>query len=410
MKTLLAAAWVAPMDSPIIRDGGVVHAEGKIIAAGPVKALKRSYPEAIVEHLGQALLLPGLVNPHTHLELSDCVSGAPPTAGFAEWLVRMLQRGAAAPEEITGTVTRAVGLGAAQCMGFGVTTVGDISRWVDVTRPLLRNAPLRVVSYGEVTAMGQRRALLDERISLAIDQRHAGERLRIGLTPHAPYSVEAPAYESCLRVARERNLPLATHLSESADEREFLAEHGGPLRGMWDRHLPWDEQVPRHPDGPIAMAGAIGLFDYPTLLAHVNYCDDNEMALLARGRASVVYCPRTHHYFGHRPHRWREMLAAGINVAVGTDSCASSPDLNLVDDLRLLHEIAPDVPAETLWETATIRAARAVQMHDALGTIAPGKHADFVAFTAASDNALTTILEDKSQRPTAAWIASTRVL
>src|SRR5207302_10539659 len=107
-------------------------------------------------------------------------------------------------------------------------------------------------------------------------------------------------------------------------------------------------------------ANAIGLLDYPTVLAHVNYCDDVDLDLLARGRAGVVYTPRTHAYFGHPPHRWRDMLARGINVAVGTDSCASSPDLNLVDDLRLLHRLAPEVPAQTLWEMATIRGARAI--------------------------------------------------
>ncbi len=406
MKTLLTAAWVAPMNGRgALRDGGVVHEEGKIVAVGPTKSLKQSHPDAIVQALGDVVVLPGLVNAHTHLELSDCVSGAPPTAGFAEWLVTMLQRGAAAPDELAAKVTRAVGLGAAQCIRYGVTTVGDISRLVDVTRPLLRATPLRTVSYGEVTAMGQRRLLLEERIGTAVDPRHAGGRLRIGLTPHAPYSVELPAYQRCLTVARERNLPLATHLAETVDEREFLADHAGPLRAMWENHLPWDDAVPTFAGGPIEMARATGLLDYPTLLAHVNYCDDEELRMLARGRASVVYCPRTHRYFGHPPHRWREMMAAGINVAVGTDSCASSPNLNLVDDLRLLHEIAPEVEVESIWEMATSRAARAVGMESEVGSIEPGKAADFVAFNAPDDDPMMGILRDPAMCPAGVWIA-----
>src|SRR5205085_4235604 len=133
--------------------------------------------------------------------------------------------------------------------------------------------------------------------------------------------------------------------------------------------------------------------NYPTLLAHVNYCDDDELALLARGRASVVYCPRTHRYFDHPPHRWRDMLAAGINVAVGTDSCASSPHMNLVDELRLLHQIAPEVPPQDLWQMATIRAAKALQMDPQVGSISPGKLADLVAFPATADDPLCDLLE-----------------
>ncbi|HSV15726.1 MAG TPA: amidohydrolase family protein, partial [Tepidisphaeraceae bacterium] len=128
----------------------------------------------------------------------------------------------------------------------------------------------------------------------------------------------------------------------------------------------------------------------------------------ASGQASVVYCPRTHAYFGHPPHRWRDMLAAGINVAVGTDSCASSPDLNLVDDLRLLHRIAPDVPAQTLWEMATIRGARAIAQQSLVGSIEVAKAADLTIFLVQSDDPLTEILES-SALPAEVWIAGRRI-
>src|SRR5204862_5225873 len=122
-------------------------------------------------------------------------------------------------------------------------------------------------------------------------------------------------------------LPLATHLAESADEAEFLARHSGNLMKVWDFVGGFDDAVPKFEGGPIRYAEALGLLDRPTLLAHVNYCDDDELKILAAGKASVVYCPRTHQYFAHPPHRWREMIATGINVAIGTDSTASSGDL-----------------------------------------------------------------------------------
>src|SRR3712207_9109983 len=110
---------------------------------------------------------------------------------------------------------------------------------------------------------------------------------------------------------------------------------------------------------PLRAAGAIDLLDYPTKLAHVNYCDDDELDLLSRGNASVVYCPRTHRYFGHPPHRWREMLAAGVKVPGGADSSASPAHLKPLHELRHPHAIAPHRAGAAIWAVATSGAAEA---------------------------------------------------
>ena len=302
---------------------------------------------------------------------------------------------------------RSIAIGVEQCLRFGVTSVGDISKNCRLTRPLLGRGPLRIVSFGEVQGMGQRRTLLEERLAAAVDPTCATQRLRIGITPHAPYSIEPEGYRRCLESARQYGMPLATHLAETPDESAFLADHSGPFRELWDFLGFLDDRVPRFAGGPIRMASSLGLLDYPTLLAHVNYCDDSELDLLAQGRASVVYCPRTHAYFGHAPHRWQEMLACGINVAVGTDSCASSPDLNVVDDLRILRRLAPQMAAQKLWELVTLRAARALGMDQDVGMIARGKCADFSAFAIAGDDPLTEIL-DGAGVPIALWIGGER--
>ena len=250
--------------------------------------------------------------------------------------------------------------------------------------------------------MAQRRGLLEERLAIAADESLATERLKIGITPHAPYSVEPDGYRRCLETAKALHLPLATHLAETKDETVFLASHSGPLRELWDQWLTWDEYVPKFAGGPIRLARELGLLDYPTVLAHVNYCDDDELSILAAGKAGVVYCPRTHQFFGHPPHRWREMLNRGINVAVGTDSSASSPDLNLVDDLRLLYRLHQETPVLLLWEMATVRAARAIGLGDA-GVIRPGVAADLVAFSCATSDPLREIL-NRQVLPSSMWI------
>ena len=149
-------------------------------------------------------------------------------------------------------------------------------------------------------------------------------------------------------------------------------------------------------------AQSIGLLNDPTALAHVNYCDDAELDLLAAGSSGVVYCPRTHRFFGHPPHRWRDMLARGISLAVGTDSCASSPDLNLVDDLRLLHEIAPEVPAHGLWSLVTTNASRMLSMTH-VGALTPGHAADAVVFPVQTRDPLLEIFES-NVLPSHVWI------
>jgi len=392
----------------LLRDGGVVMSGGSIAAVAPGDELAMRFPSAIVHDLGSAVVLPGLVNAHVHLELSNHVPGPPP-GRFVDWVMALIRRTAPAGDEPSqaGAVTDAVQAGVDQCLRFGVTTVGDISRLCGLTRPLLRSQPLRVVSYGEVAAMAQRRVLLEERLGIAADVSQAGPRLRGGISPHAPYSVEPDGYRRCLAVSGERHLPLATHLAETPDEAAFLREHAGPLRELWEFLGAWDSQVPRFDGGPIRLMHSLGLLDRrDALLAHVNYCDDAEMDLLASvgaGGASVVYCPRTHAYFGHPSHRWREMLARGVNVAVGTDSCASSPDLNLVDDLRLLHRLAPDVPAISLWEMATIRAARAIGMEGEVGSLMPGMAADCVVFPVEGDEPLVEVLAEEV-KPVAVWV------
>jgi cytosine/adenosine deaminase-related metal-dependent hydrolase len=403
-KVLLTAAWVAPMGAPMIRDGGVVFEGGRISAIGGAAELRRAHCDAEVHEAGNAVILPGLVNAHTHLELSDIAQGESP-AGLAPWILNLMSKTARLGDAMPEVVGRAVGQGVAQCLRFGVTSVGDISKQCMFSRPVLKDGPLRVVSYGEIQAMARRRGLLDERFAIAADISMESEWLRVGITPHAPYTVEAEGYAKCLDFARLEKRPIATHLAETADEGNFLENHSGPFRDLWETGVnAWDDHVGRFVGGPIRFARQVGLLDYPSLLAHVNYCDDGEMEILAGGKASVVYCPRTHLYFGHPKHRWREMLGMGINVAVGTDSCASSENLNLVDDLRLLHQIAPEISAEMLWEMATIRGARAIQADQQVGSLSIGKFADAVVFPVRSERPLLEILESDVE-PTAVWIA-----
>jgi len=406
MKTLLQAAFLASMDQSITRDGAVVFSCQSIIDVGDSRTLRARHPDAAITDLGDSILLPGLVNAHAHLELSAC----DPARGvcdssFVDWIVGIRNR----VKLDEGGVAESIEVGVNQCLKFGMTTVGDISQQMHLTRPLLKGGPLRVVSFGEVLGLAKRRHRFDELFPLAIDQTHSSERLRIGISPHAPYTVDLPGYRQVIEHSARQNVPLATHLAETPDEHTFLNNSTGAFQEMWERLGWWADVVPTFDGSPVQFAQAVGLLDQPAVLAHVNYCDDDDLELLSRGRASVVYCPRTHAYFRHPPHRWRQMLARGVNVAVGTDSCASSPDLNLMDDLRLVRKLAPDMPAEEIWQMATTRAASALQMDRQVGSISPGKAADIVSFDVTTDWPLEELLQN-DRTPAHLWIAGEYIM
>lgn len=403
---ILAADWVAPMDGRLIRRGAVAVSGGRIVGVGGEDEIVASFPGATVHPLGQVVLMPGLVNAHTHLELSACRCPEKFVGTFTDWILALPRRGAMDEAELEASVSEATQIGVRQCLQFGVTCVGDISQYPRFSRAVLSNSGLRAVSYAEVLGVGPRRPRFEQLLAnAAADLSGMDEisKLRGGVSPHAPYSVDRAGYIQCLELARRLQLPLATHLSEWPEEKEFLVSHAGMFREALTLFGSWDEGIETYRGSPVRFASAIGLLDYPALLAHVNYCDEEEMQLLAAGRASVVYCPRTHRFFGHPPHRWRQMLAMGINVAVGTDSCASSPDLNLVDEIRLMHEIAPEFPTEGLWRLITANAAAALGRAD-VGQIAKGKLADLIAFEVDSGDPLLELLQTQRD-PAAIWIA-----
>lgn len=385
------------MDRPAIANAAMLVVDGRVVELGTIAQIRKTWCSEEFDDLGDVIVLPGLVDAHTHLELSECHAGDSPGGSFSDWILGIRARRRLGERDIGTAAAHATERGVDECLRFGVTCVGDITSQIEESRHLLATSPLSCVSYGEVLGLGPLRARAEGALVRAIDNTFASDRLRIGVTPHAPYTVDLKMLRACIEAASQRRLPIAMHLAESPDEREFLISHSGPFRKVWDSIGPWDNSIETFPGGPIELAEVLGLLRAGALLAHVNYCDDAELALLARGRSSVVWCPRTHRYFGHPPHRWREMLAAGINVAVATDSCASSPDLNILDELRLVRQLAPDLSAQSIFELATIRAARALGLQNDVGSLAPGCRADYAIFPATTENPLEELLHGSAE-------------
>ena len=338
------------------------------------------------------VLIPGFVNAHTHLELGYARGKISPPSHFADWVLDLMALYPGS-DQLNGIITRAASDGAMETLHYGVTTVGDITRLPAITRPVLNKLPLRVVSFGEITALGKSRDQLGRRLTIAADRSDEGPRLTTGLSPHAPYSVEGPALQEIVRQARLNDMPLAMHLAELAEETDFLRDLSGPLGRNWElmRKLELlDVMIPLTPHGPIQWASQWGLLrcrepsDPPVVLAHVNHVSDADIELLAAANASVAFCPRTHHYFGHPKHRahpWRQLRAAGVNVCLATDSLASNPDLSPLREAQWLLQRHPACSPMDLVGMITSDGAAALGRSATLGRLKPGFYADIQAFS-----------------------------
>jgi cytosine/adenosine deaminase-related metal-dependent hydrolase len=274
----------------------------------------------------------------------------------------------------------------------GVAAVGDIAG-ASQTGPVeaLRRSGIEGVAFVEAFGMGARQAAavrFFESLAGGEVPLEAGG-VRLGLQPHAPYSAGLDVYRAAARLRRERGIPIATHLAESMAERELVRDANGPLRPFLEAMGVWDgtylEQIGRGKRPVEHLADVLG--EAPWLVVHVNDCTSGEVELLAGAGAHVVYCPRASAYFAHErelgPHRYREMLEAGINVALGTDSIVCLPPgeadrLSTLDEMRVLHRRDGTDPS-TLLAMATTNGARALGMDESRFTLARGPLVGLIA-------------------------------
>ena len=350
-----------------------------LLAAGATGEVPR-HPDARaarVVSLPNSILIPGLVNAHTHLDLTH-IGPQPhdPAAGFVSWVDLIRARRAATDEEVAASVRRGIELS----LAGGAVAVGDIGGVMPPGRltltpwRVLRESPLLGVSYVEFFAIGRTVESRIEAVGRVLAEAagevgSGGEQARLGLQPHAPYSVGLRAFRWAVEVAARHDLPLCTHLAETPEERRFIAAAEGPQRALLERVGVWEEgiltEIGRglHPVAHLAEILAVRRFT----VAHVNDADDAAIETLARTGTSVVYCPRASAYFGapghFGPHRYREMLEAGVPVALGTDSVVNLPEpvssLGVLDEMRLLHA-RDGTPPEVLLRMGTVHGALAL--------------------------------------------------
>ncbi len=318
------AKWILPVDRPPIANGVVYCRAGKIEQIGE----HIDVPNAQIHDLGDVAIIPGLVNAHTHLEFSDLDQPlGDPSLGFPKWIEAVISHRHAhsSPADKPAAIKK----GISESLKSGVVAIGEIATtpWKQesydervhgvVFHEQLGNNPLE--SHSKTNE-------IESRI------KHLASRTwQAGISPHAPYSTSLNLFQSLVKLASKNHSRVAMHLAETLEEVEFIETGKGPFAEMLDR---LGVQFSRN--GPIKIEDYLQqLATVNTLIVHGNFLDIDELEMIAGfDNQSIVFCPRTHKYFGHPEYPLRTMLDLGINVAVGTDSRASNPDLDLFAELK----------------------------------------------------------------------------
>ena len=369
--TAYRAAWVLPMDRAPIKDGIVSVEDGRVASIG--SALARSADR----DLGNVAILPGLINAHTHLELSWMRDRVPPASKFTDWVktlfaVRGRPDSAMSAEQIA-PIHQAI----AEAKASGTIAVGDITNSLAAVEPM-RQAGLDGVVFHELLGFKERDGALLSATQPARDRaRSAGAR--VSLAPHAPYSTSLELFRAIRSAVDELDYPImSVHLAENPEEVELIEKGTGTWRGILEMMGAWRDDWTVPGCDPVAYLDRHGILDAKTLAIHGVQLGDAALRRLAEIGATLVTCPRSNQWVGVGYPPIERFYRSGVSVAVGTDSLASVADLNLFSELQAMRWLAPSVPARTILESATLTGAAALGLDD-LGSLTPGTRAEMIA-------------------------------
>ncbi|MGQ0767173.1 MAG: amidohydrolase family protein [Gemmatimonadota bacterium] len=372
------ARWVLPVNSEPVKNGAVAVSDERISYVGPAGEA----PPGEVVDLGEAVLTPGLVNVHTHLELT-AFRGRLEDLQFRDWIVTLTRaRRAMMTDEARLSAAR---VGIAEGFLAGITTFGDCSDSGVAVRALESMDARGVVfleTFGPDPA--QREESIDALLSTLTATRTSSPLVQLALSPHAPYSVSDDLFVSVARMAESRRLRLAVHVSESEAERTLVTDADGPFaEGLRRRGV----GVRVRGKSPVALLDALGVMSPSTLLVHCVQLLPGDIELIARSGSSVAHCPVSNAKLGHGIAPVTELLDAGVTIGLGSDSVASNNRMDLLDEARLaclmqrVRAGQPNsLPAARVIQMATLDGARALGLGDKAGSLEVGKAADLAAF------------------------------
>jgi cytosine/adenosine deaminase-related metal-dependent hydrolase len=399
MTAIYSANWVLPIASPAIQNGAVAIDDSTIVGVGAHADMVARFPGASISDFGDAAILPGLVNTHSHLELTVM-------RGFLEreeeeffgWLGKLtVTRQAMASNDLFGSAM----LGAAEAARAGITCVGDSSASAIEVIFALRTTGQRAIVYQE--SFGPDPKLAPEkfanlRLRLNDYRKHETDLVRLGVSPHALYTVSAPQLELISRLAIDEDFPLMMHAAESAGEKSLLFDKSGAFaQAFKERGIDWD------PPGisTIQYLKRHGVLETEPLLAHCINVDDADLEAIKESGAGIAHCPKSNAKLGHGRAPFAKFLSHGINVGLGSDSVASNNTCDILEEARFATLLAripltddgssegerpPVITSDQALFAATLGGARALHLDDRIGALTEGMQADLIAVNLDGDH------------------------
>lgn len=356
MTTTYTARWVLPVSAPPIEHGAAVVEGERIAAVGPRAEIVKRFPESKLEDFGEAVILPGLINTHTHLELTAMRGYLEnEERDFFAWLRKLTiaRLELLTPDDIRVSAT----WGACEAARAGITYVDDASDSALMSMMALRDVGLRGVVYKESFGPDARLAAENfEKLKVKVQELRASETtlVRAGVSPHAPYTVCGPQLEMIARFALEEKLPLMMHAAESEAEEMFLREGCGVFaEGLARRAIEWNAPGL----STIQYLKQHGILDTHPLLAHCIRVDDDDIETLRDTGAKVAHCPKSNAKLGHGRAPLAKFLEAGVVVGLGSDSVASNNTCDILEEARFAALLArtggDEISAAKILESAT---------------------------------------------------------
>lgn len=363
VSCIFRAAFVLPVTSPPIKDGAVVISGPLIEAVGRFSDIRQQYPSLGVDDLGAVALMPGLINAHTHLELTCLRDTIPEGLSFVSWLLELVRKKRQLTEDDLVASARQ---GVAESIAGGVTAVGDIATPERVMQALL-DSPLSGIVFREMIGESGASVLPDV----------GSSAMKPGISPHSTYTVPAAGFRHIAESAHAAHTPLAIHTAESPEEVSFLKNCSGPIA---EQIYPMARWPLPEPSGlsPVAFLYSTGILEAIPLLIHGVQVSENDVHIIARQGISVIHCPGSNRRLGLGRFPLELYRQYDVNVALGTDSAIGTKRLDLFEEMREARRMHGEMlSCEDAVRMATVNGAAALGLN--AGALEPGRRADIMA-------------------------------